>query len=178
MRPELHGLLAEFAEPREIVAAARRAREAGYREMDAYTPFPIEALAEAMGRHGRGRLPKIVLAGGILGGLGGYLLQYWTSVHVYPMNIGGKPIHSWPAFVPVTFETTVLCAAFAAVLGMMALNGLPQPYHPVFNVPQFGMASRNRFFLCIETTDPKFDRKATRDFLESLRPIGVYDVEP
>lgn len=176
MHGDLHGLMAEFAEPHEIVAAADRAREAGYRVMDAYTPFPIERLAEALGHRSRGRLPKIVLAGGIVGCVGGYLLQYWTSVHVYPMNVAGKPFHSWPAFIPVTFETTVLFAATAAVVGMLMLNGLPRPYHPVFNVPQFGMATRNRFFLCIETGDPKFDREGTRKFLESLRPIGVYDV--
>ncbi len=173
---DIHGLMAEFEEPRQILAAAKRAREAGYRNMDAYTPYPIEALAEALGHHSRGRLPKIVLAGGIVGAIGGYMLQYWTSVHTYPLNIAGKPLHSWPAFIPVAFETTVLCAATSAVVGMLLLNGLPRPYHPVFNVPQFGMASRNRFFLCIETSDPAFDLGRTRVFLEGLQPIGVYEV--
>ena len=175
---EPYGLMAEFEEPRQILAAARRAREAGYRKMDAYTPYPIEALAEALGHHSRGRLPKIVLTGGIVGGLSGYMLQYWTAVHTYPLNIAGKPLHSWPAFVPVTFEMTVLFAAFSAVVGMLMLNGLPRPYHPVFNVAQFGMASRNRFFLCIERTDPAFDLARTRSFLEGLQPIGVYEIEP
>ena len=173
-----YGLMAEFAEPREVVHAASRAREAGYVKMDAYSPFPIEALAEALGHRSRGRLPRIVLAGGILGGLSGYLLQYWVSVHAYPLNVGGRPLHSWPAFIPVTFELTVLVAALSAVFGMLALNGLPRPYHPVFNVPQFSLASRNRFFLCIEAADPRFDPQATRRFLEALRPIEVYDVEP
>ena len=174
--PQMHGLMAEFSTPDEIVAAARRARAAGYSTLDAYSPFPIEALAEAAGHRSRGRLPFLVLMGGIVGGLGGYLLQYWTSVHVYPLNVGGKPLHSWPAFIPVTFECTVLGAALMAVFGMLALNGFPSPYHPVFNVPEFAAASSNRFFLCIETRDPKFDPQATRAFLESLAPMGIYDV--
>ena len=123
------------------------------------------------------RLPKMVLAGGILGGLGGYFLQYYTMVLDYPINVGGRPLHSWPAFIPVTFEMTILAASITAVLGMLALNGLPQPFHPVFNVPRFALASRNRFFLCIEAADPKFDREATRRFLEGLQSQGVYEVE-
>lgn len=177
MRPSLHGLLAEFVEPHEIVAAAARARAAGYVKLDAYTPFPIEALAESLGFRSRGRLPKIVLAGGITGALSGYLLQYWASAIAYPLNVGGRPLHSWPAFVPVTFEMTILFAAISAVLGMLMLNGLPMPYHPVFNVPQFGLASRNRFFLCIEAADARFDPIETRRFLTELGPQGVYDVE-
>ena len=176
--PRIYGLMAEFGDPKGIVEGARSARDAGYVRMDAYTPFPIEALAEALGWRTRGRLPRIVLLGGLLGGLAGYLLQYWTSVVAYPMNVGGKPFHSWPSFIPVTFETTVLFAALSAVLGMLALNGLPQPYHPVFNVRRFALASRDRFFLCIEAADPKFDPQATRQFLSGLNPIQVYDVEP
>lgn len=174
--PVLYGLMAEFGDPTRVVVAARRANEAGYRRMDAYTPFPIEELAEALGYRSRGRLPKIVLFGGIVGCLGGFLLQYWCSVIAYPMNIGGRPLNSWPSFIPVTFETTVLCAALSAVLGMLALNGLPMPYHPVFNVDEFALATRDRFFLCIEAIDPRFDREATRRFLEGLGPDKVYEV--
>jgi Protein of unknown function (DUF3341) len=144
--------------------------------MDAYTPYPIEELTEAIGFH-HTRLPLIVLLGGIAGCVGGYLLCYWTSVIDYPLNVGGRPFHSWPAFIPVTFETTILLAALSAVLGMLALNGLPTPYHPVFNAPRFELASRNHFFLCIEATDPKFDLETTREFLESLGPAEVTDVE-
>ncbi|MEW6299067.1 MAG: DUF3341 domain-containing protein [Thermodesulfobacteriota bacterium] len=172
----LYGLMAEFDTPEELLAAARRARDAGYRQMDAYTPFPVEGLAEAIGFR-RTWLPLIVLIGGIIGCLSGYLLQYWTSVIDYPLNIGGRPLHSWPAFVVVTFELTVLFAALSAVLGMLALNGLPMPYHPVFNVPRFAFATRDRFFLCLEATDPQFDREETRRFLERSQPRQVSEVE-
>ena len=172
-----YGLLAEFSDPNELVAAVRRTREEGYREIDAYTPFPIEELSEAMGLH-RNRLPLIVLIGGIAGALAGYGLQYWTAVVDYPLNVGGRPFHSWPQFIPVTFETTVLGAALTAFFGMWALNKLPQPYHPVFNVPAFVRASTDRFFLCIEATDPRFERDATRRFLEGLHPVGVSEVAP
>jgi hypothetical protein len=173
--PPLYGLLAEFEDPNSLVAAAHQAYQHGYRCMDAYSPFPIEELHEALGtRHTR--LPLIVLIGGIVGGVGGYLLQYWTSAIAYPVNIGGKPFHSWPAFVPITFESTILVAALSAVLGMLALNGLPQPYHPVFNVPRFALASRNRFFLCIESRDPNFHLEETRRFLETLSPREVTTV--
>src|SRR2546427_8356030 len=171
----LYGVLAEFDTPDELLAATRRAHEAGYRQMDAYTPFPIEGLAEALGFH-RPRLPLIVLLGGIVGGVGGYLMQYWIAAIDYPLNIGGRPLHSWPAFIPVTFELTILGAALAAVLGMLVLNGLPMPYHPLFHVPRFALATRDRFFLCIEARDPKFDREATRQFLASLEPREVAEV--
>lgn len=154
--PDLYGLMAEFDTPTALVAAARRAYQAGYRRMDAYSPFPIEELHEAIGAH-HTRLPLLVLLGGLAGGLGGYALQYWVSAVAYPINVGGRPFHSWPAFIPVTFECTILVAALSAVLGMLALNGLPMPYHPVFNAPRFALASRNRFFLCIEARDPRFD---------------------
>jgi Protein of unknown function (DUF3341) len=173
--PLVHGLMAEFDDPQSLVTATTRAREEGYRRMDAYSPFPIEELHEALGSH-HTRLPLIVLIGGLCGGIGGYLLQYWVSVVAYPVNIGGKPMHSWPAFIPVTFECTILVAALSAVLGMLALNGLPMPYHPVFNVPRFALASRNRFFLCIESRDPKFDLDRTRHFLETLGPREVSTV--
>jgi hypothetical protein len=171
----VYGLMAEFEDPTSLVAATRRAHDAGYRSMDAYSPFPIEELHEALGAP-HTRLPLIVLVGGLCGGIGGYTLEYWSSVIAYPLNIGGKPLHSWPAFIPVTFETTILGAALACVLGMLALNGLPQPYHPVFNVPRFALASRNRFFLCIESKDPKFDVEGTRHFLETLNPREVTSV--
>jgi hypothetical protein len=168
--------MAEFSDPTELVAGTRSAREAGYRVMDAYSPMPIEGLHEALGE-GHSKLPLIVLIGGLVGGISGYTLQWWASTIAYPLNVGGRPLHSWPAFIPVTFECTILVAALSAVLGMLALNGLPEPYHPVFNVPRFALASRNRFFLCIEATDPKFDLDATRAFLESLTPKEVTTVE-
>lgn len=171
----VYGLMAEFDSPTDIVAAADRARVAGYTVMDAYTPFPIEELNDALGLK-KNPLPLIVLLGGIFGGAGGYLLEYWTQVITWPMNIGGRPFHSWPHFIPVTFECTVLGASLAAFVGMLALNGLPKPYHPVFNVPAFDRASRDRFFLCIESTDPKFDRYATESFLKDLHPLGVSEV--
>ncbi len=177
MKPKTssYGLLAEFDTPTHLVEAAQQARQHGYRKMDAYTPFPIEELTEALGLH-QTRLPLIVLLGGILGGIGGYFLQYYTSVIDYPLNVGGRPFHSWPSFIPPTFETTVLCAAFAAVLGMLALNGLPQPHHPIFNAPRFALASRDRFFLCIESIDPLFHPEETAKFLKSLNPREVMDV--
>lgn len=173
--PTLYGLMAEFDDPQTLVAATRRAHDEGYRRMDAYSPFPIEELHEALGQH-QSKLPLIVLLGGIIGGLGGYGLQYWVAAIAYPLNIGGRPFHSWPAFIPVTFECTILVAALSAVLGMLALNGLPMPYHPVFNVPRFALASRNRFFLCIEAKDRKFDLETTRRFLETLEPREVSTV--
>ncbi len=172
----LYGLMAEFENPNDLVAATRQARAAGYVRLDAYTPYPVEALAEALDIHDR-RLPALVLGGGIIGGLLGFALCYWTSVIAYPLNIGGKPFNSVPAFIVPTFEMTILFAAFAAVLGMLGLNGLPMPYHPVFNTPRFAMASRDRFFLCIEARDPKFDHDETWAFLTKLGPRVVMDVE-
>ena len=172
----IHGLMAEFHSPEALLRAAESAAREGFRRMDAYTPFPVEGLAEALGFRDR-RLALLVLLGGVVGCLGGFFLQYWIAVVDYPLNVAGRPLNSWPAFVPVTFELTILCAALAAFLGVLALNGLPMPYHPVFNVAQFELASRNRFFLCIEADDPKFDRDRTWSFLESLSPSGVYQVE-
>jgi hypothetical protein len=171
-----YGLLAEFDSPTAIVAAAKKAHQAGYRKMDAYSPFPIEALSEAIGFH-KNSVPLIVLAGGLIGLLSGIGLQIWTSAIDYPLNVGGRPYISWPSFIPITFELTILLAAFGAVLGMFALNGLPQPYHPLFNSPRFELASRTHFFLCIEAKDPKFDPAETRRFLESLGANEVTDVE-
>jgi hypothetical protein len=175
-RPAIYGVMAEFDNPTDVVAATRRAYEEGYRRMDAYSPYPIEALSEAVGPH-KERLPLIVLIGGIIGLIGGYAMQYYVSVINYPLNVGGKPLHSWPAFIPITFETTVLGAAMAAIFGMLALNGLPEPYHPVFNAPNFALATRDRFFLVIESRDPKFDREATTNFLRGLGAQEVADVE-
>lgn len=171
----IYGLLAEFAEPEALLEAVRRARVAGYRRMDAYTPFPVEHLAEELGFH-HTALPLIVLIGGLIGCGGGFLLQYWISAVDYPLNIGGRPLNSWPSFIPVTFELTILCAALSAVLGMLALNGLPMPYHSLFNSPRFALASRNRFFLCIEASDKQFNREATAKFLSELKPAGVSEV--
>ena len=173
----LYGLMAEFEDPAAVVRAAERAREAGYRRMDGYSPFPMEELSEALGWHTRGRLPKLVMLGGLIGGIAGYGLQYWVSVIAYPLNIGGRPLHSWPMFIPVTYEMTILFAALTAVLGMLALNGLPRPHHPVFNVEGFARASADRFFLCIEAQDPRFDPVVTRRFLEGLDPVKVSEVD-
>jgi hypothetical protein len=175
-KPPLYGLVAEFHTPEELLAAAHQAHAAGYRKMDAFAPYPVEGLAEAIGHH-HTRLPLIVLLGGLLGGLTGFALQYWASTIYYPFNVGGRPLNSWPAFVVITFECTVLFAALAAVLGMLALNALPMPYHPLFNVEQFAFASRDRFFLLIDSRDPLFDLGKTRKFLQGLSTYGVYDVE-
>lgn len=175
MKSSVYGLMAEFDDPSALVSATVRAHHEGYRRMDAYSPFPIEELHEALGRD-HTRLPLVVLIGGLFGCLGGYALQYWVSAIAYPINVGGRPLHSWPAFIPVTFECTILVAALSAVLGMLGLNGLPMPYHPVFNVPRFALASRNRFFLCIEARDQKFDLETTRQFLETLNPREVTTV--
>jgi hypothetical protein len=174
--PPLYGIMAEFDNPSDLVAAARRTYQEGYRRINGYSPYPIEELSEAIG-FTRTSLPLIVLIGGILGGLGGFFMQYWMEVIDYPLNVGGKPYNSWPAFVPITFETTVLCAAFAAVLGMLALNKLPQPYHPVFNAPNFALATRDSFFLVIEANDPLFKHNETTQFMKTLEAKNVSDVE-
>lgn len=171
-----YGLLAEFDSAQALLDAATRVRAAGYTKTDAYSPFPIHGLAEALGFRERAVAP-IVLAGGVTGALAGYGLQYWTQVIAYPLNIGGRPYHSWVSFIPPAFETTILFGAFAAVLGMLALNGLPQPYHPVFNAPRFHLASRDAFFLAIEAADPRFDPVQTRAFLNGLQAREVVDVE-
>ena len=168
--------MAQFDNPSELVAAARSAYAAGYRQINGYSPFPIEELDEAIGfKHTT--LPYIVFAGGVLGALGGFFMQYWMEVVDYPIIVGGKPFNSWPAFIPITFECTVLGAAFAAVFGMLALNKLPQPYHPVFNAPSFALATRDSFFLVIEAKDAKFNHDDAVRFLKNLDARDVVDVE-
>ena len=173
----LYGLLAEFDSPDALVEAARKAREAGYRKMDAYSPFPIEEVNEALHFHER-KLPVLVFIGGLVGCVVGFGMQYYAAAVSYPLNIGGRPMNSWPAFVPVTFEMTILIAALVAVFGMLLMNGLPMPYHPLFNNQRFALASSHGFFLCIEAADPKFDREKTASFLETLKAKGVSEVEP
>jgi len=173
----LYGVMAEFDNPTALVAAARAAREEGYRKLDAYSPFPIEELNDVLHLH-KNKLPLIVLIGGLMGAICGYLLQYYVTVWYYPINIAGRPLNSWPAYVPITFEVTILFAAISCVLGLLGLCGLPMPYHPVFNAPRFALASRNRFFLCIEAADPLFDHDRTSDFLETLEPREVSEVAP
>jgi len=175
-RDELYGLLAEFEQSEALLEAAGKAHAAGHTKMNAYTPFPLEGLSETLGQKPT-RLPLIVLLGGILGGSGAYFMMYYASVISYPINVGGRPLHSWPAFIPITFELSVLGAAFAAFLGMLALNGLPHPHHPLFNVPAFNLASRDRFFLCIQARDRLFDVDRTRQFLEGLG-ARVHEVPP
>jgi len=171
-----HGLLAEFDSAQALLDAAHKVRAAGYTKTDAYSPMPIHGLAEALGMNER-KVAPIVLTFGILGMLTGYGLQYVTSVILYPMNIGGRPYHSWVSFIPPTFELTILFAAFSAGIGMLVLNGLPQPYHPVFNHNRFSMASQDAFFLAIEAADPKYDAAGTAAFLASLHPREVVPVE-
>jgi hypothetical protein len=173
--PPVYGLMAEFATAAELLQATRRAYSEGYRRMDAYSPFPVPDLAEALGVHSD-RVAFVTLTGGLLGGSGAYALQWWINKVAYPLNIGGRPLHSWPAFIIVTFEMAVLFAGIAAVFGMLALNGLPMPHHPTFNAPGFEGASRDRFFLCIEAIDPRFHAGTTRTFLEDLHPARVVEV--
>ena len=173
--PTLYGLMAEFETPTELVHAAKAAYAEGYREMDAYSPFPVEEASEAIGFH-KSAVPLIVLVGGILGGLSGFMLQYWINVIAYPLNIGGKPFNSWPAFIVPTFEMTILFAGLSGMFGMFALNGLPRPYHPLFHVARFSKVTRNKFFLCVEAIDPKFDLVGTQEFMERLKPLSISEV--
>jgi hypothetical protein len=173
--PPIFGLMAEFDGPDSLLVAARRAHESGYTKLDAYTPFPVEGLSEAIGFH-RTWVPAIVFLCGLLGALTAYLMQYYAAVISYPVNIAGRPLHSWPMFMPITFELTVLFGGLSAALGMLVLNGLPMPYHPLFNVPRFSAVTTDGFFLCIEAEDPKFDREATERFLRELRPKEISEV--
>ncbi len=170
----VYGLVAEFETDAQLMHAAEKAYAEGYREMDGFTPFPIAGLAKALGKSNR--IPLFVLCAGILGGCSAYFMEWFASVVSYPLNIGGRPLHSWPAFIPITFELTVLGASLTAFFSVFVLSGLPRPYHPMFNLPEFERASQDRFFLCIETADPQFDEARTRSFLESLRPVLVKEV--
>jgi hypothetical protein len=175
VKPLLFGLAADFDSAEALVEAARRTREAGYRETDTYTPYPVDELIHPDHIRPTG-VPLLVLIGGVTGAVVAFVTMYYSTVFGYPLNVGGRPLNSWPLYIPITFELTVLFAALAGVVGMFALNRLPMPYHPMFNLPQFDRASQDRFFLCIEASDPKFDRAATREFLASLNPIEVMEV--
>jgi hypothetical protein len=173
--PATYGFLAEFDSAERLVQAAQKTRAEGYLRIDALAPFAVSGLDEAL-QLPRNRVPLIFLIGGIIGGLTGFCMQVYAAVYSYPMNVGGRPLYSWPSFIPITFELTILGAGLAGALGMLALNGLPQPYHPLFNCPEFDLASQSRFFLCIESTDSRFHLERTREFLLSLQPIGVREV--
>jgi hypothetical protein len=174
-QPIIYGLMAEFAHPDEVLSAAQRTRDAGYSRAEAYVPFPVHGLPEIL-HPGHTRVPAIVFGCGIMGAILGFGLCWYANVISFPWNVGGRPPNSWPAWIPITFELMVLCASLGAVLGMLGLNRLPEPYHPVFNAPNFSLASKNRFFLCIEAKDPKFNLAQTRSFLEGLRPLSVVEV--
>lgn len=173
--PRLYALLAEYRSTDGVLEAAKKATAQGYKQVEAYSPFPVHGLAEALD-HQHTNLPRLVFVGGLVGCIVGFLMQYVLTVHVYPLNIGGRPLNSWPAFVPVTFELTILFAALTTVLGMLALNGLPRPHHPVFSVERFDLSAGDRFYLIISVDDPLFDRAGTETFLESTGPRGVYEV--
>ena len=167
----IYGVMAEFRHAEALIAAAARARDAGYGRIEAYSPYPVEGLAETIGFR-KNRVPLIVFVSGLAGGLGGYFMQWYSAVISYPINSGGKPLHSWPEFIPVTFELTILAAAVVGFIGMLVLNGLPKLYHPVFNVPEFDLASRNRFFLCLRATESD----QARELLQTLEPLGIWEV--
>lgn len=182
LRPPLYGLIGEFDSPKQLMEAAKKVRAAGYKNIDAFVPFPVEGLSKAMGlEYGLkgwkdNFVPQLALLGGLGGGLTGFFFQYWVSVLAYPMNVAGRPLNSWPAFIPVTFELTVLGASTFAVFGMLALNKLPQPHHPLFSAPRFKHASSDGFFICIEAGDPKFQLAETAKFLESVNAKYVTEV--
>jgi hypothetical protein len=177
MRPRtpIYGVMAEFTTPEAVLLAARRAHREGYRQVEAYTPYPVEGLADALGsRHTR--VPFVVLVAGLIGAGAGYFMQYWSMAVNYPFDVGGRPPNSWPVYIPITFEVMVLVASFAALFGMLFLSGLPRLYRPIFNVPRFVRATQDRFFLCVEATDPRFDRERTKQFLAGLNPDEVTEV--
>jgi hypothetical protein len=172
-----YGLLAEFDTPTQLVRAAEGAYAAGWRRMDCYTPYPVEEASEAIGFH-KNEVSLVCLLGGLMGLLAMFSLETWISVWAYPLNIGGRPYYSWPAFVVPAYEWTILYAGLSAAFGMLALNGLPTPYHPLFNAPNFrNGATTDKFFLCLESTDPKFEVGEARAFLEGFTPVSVVEVE-
>jgi hypothetical protein len=177
MRPRtpIYGVMAEFETAEQVLEAAKRTREAGYRYTDAYAPYIVDGLSEEVGLP-RTRVPIVVFCAGLVGAAAGFGMQYYTMAVNYPFNVAGRPTNSWPVFIPITFEVMILVSGFAALFALLFLCGLPQPYHPVFNVPRFAQASQDRFFLCIEAIDPRFDREGARRFLEGLNPAGVYEV--
>jgi hypothetical protein len=177
VREGTYGLLAEFETPTQLVRAAENAYAAGYRRMDCYTPYPVEEAAEAIGFH-KNEVSLVCLIGGLLGVAVMFGLETWISLWAYPLNIAGRPYYSWPAFVVPAYEWTILFAGLSAAFGMLALNGLPQVYHPLFNAPNFRSgATSDKFFLCLESADPKFEAAETRTFLERLAPLSVVEVE-
>jgi len=171
-----YALVAEFASAEELLEAAEKTGAEGYRNTDAYTPFPVPGLSDALRFHDL-RMPWLIFIGGLIGGFFGYTLQWYTATIDSPLNVGGKPFNSLPSFFPVTFECTILFASLTAFLCTFGLNGLPKPYHPIFNTPGFLRATKDRFFLAIEKSDPMFDTDETRKFLETLNPIAVSEVE-
>lgn len=173
-REGIYGIVAEFKTDAQLMRAAEQAYAKGYRKMDGFAPFPVEGLARALGKSNR--IPLLVLLSGVLGGTSAYFMQWFASVVSYPLNVGGRPLHSWPSFIPITFELTVLGASLTAFFSVFVLSGLPKLYHPMFNLPEFGRASQDRFFLCIEKEDPQFHEGRTRSFLESLQPLLVKEV--
>ena len=177
MTRPLYGVAAEFGTPDDLLDAIRKLRADGVRDLEAYTPFPIDGLADALDLK-RNCVPLATLIGGVIGGVGGYFMQWYAAVVSFPVNVGGRPLHSWPMFVPVSFELTILCAAFSAVFAMLFANGLPRLHHPIFDVPGFDLASRNRFFLCIRARESDFDASRARKRLERLHALAVHEVAP
>ncbi len=175
--PKIYGLIAEFDSVETLLHAAEKTRDAGYSSTDAYSPFPVEGIMEALGKR-HSRIAYLIFCFGLTGCALAFGMMFYTNVWDYPINVGGRPLLSWPMYLPIMFELTVLLSAFSAVFGMIALNGLPKHYHPLFNVPEFLKASRDTFFIAIESTDPKFDLSKTKDFLQSLHPRGVHEVQP
>ena len=174
-KPGPFGVVGEFDSPDKLLAAANKALDGGYSSMDAFSPFPIHGLADAIGFQ-EGRVRWIIFVAGAAGAIGGMGLQWWVATQAYPLNVGGRPLFSWPSFIPPAFETTILFAAFGAVLGMIGLNRLPQPHHPVFDAPNFERASQDRFFLLVEAKDPMYDASAIKKLMEGADALQVTEI--